>query len=448
MNRTPMTPAEQDALARDDLQWIMDSAEDGFYLLIAPPETQRVEAGRYAESAAVYDYARRPEEYKNKPYSFGELARWAEGQACNKLFVLNMQVVLQTDADLANLNLSRDMLARMGKVWVFGVMAYMADKLVRTARDFYAYVRLKAEFCEVAPVELQVTFPEDRFFASVEEAERAIASYAELEAKLLAEDNEDLEDGRRLSIAATLENIANVYDDYGRYDHTLSLYEHVKAVREKMLGKEHPDTANTYHNIANIYFEQGKHDEALGWYRKALDIYEKVLGMEHPDTADTYTSIASAYSAQQKYNEALIWYRKALDIFEKVLGTEHPYTANTYNNIAIVYRSQGKYDEALARYRKALYIYEKALGAEHPDTANTYNNIGVVYVSLEKYDEALAWYRKALDIKEKVLGAKHPSTLDTYRNLAHTYTAMGDETRAAEYRAKAEQNSPSQEPPT
>ena len=82
-----------------------------------------------------------------------------------------------------------------------------------------------------------------------------------------------------------------------------------------------------------VYDDQGKYAEALDWYGKALAIWEKVLGRQHPDTARTYNGIAIVYGRQGKYAEALEWYGKALAIQEKVLGRQHPSTARTWNNI-------------------------------------------------------------------------------------------------------------------
>ncbi|MDR0736396.1 MAG: tetratricopeptide repeat protein, partial [Zoogloeaceae bacterium] len=135
------------------------------------------------------------------------------------------------------------------------------------------------------------------------------------------------------------------------------------------------DYAVIYHNRGFVFDEQGDYNEALEWYRKALDIKEKVLGKDHPDTATTYNNIALVYKAQGEYGKALEEYRKALDILEKVLGKDHPYTATTYNNIGLVYDAQGEYGKALEEYRKALDIQEKVPGKDHPSTATTYNNI-------------------------------------------------------------------------
>jgi tetratricopeptide (TPR) repeat protein len=79
--------------------------------------------------------------------------------------------------------------------------------------------------------------------------------------------------------------------------------------------------------VAACLHAQGKAAEALPLYRKALLIREKVLGLDHPDTAQSYNNVASCLQAQGKAAEALPLFRKALLIQEKVLGLDHPDTA-------------------------------------------------------------------------------------------------------------------------
>jgi len=220
-----------------------------------------------------------------------------------------------------------------------------------------------------------------------------------------------------LDTAATYSCIALGCDDQGEYDNALEWHEKALTINEKVLGKEHLETAKNYNNIANVYNNQGEYAKALEWYEKALAIFEKVLGKEHPDTANTYNNIAMVYNGQGKYTKALEWLEKALTIREKVLVKEHPDTANTYNNIANVYYNQGEYVKALEWYYKDLAISEKVLGKEHPSTATTYNNIAVVYENQGDYDKALELYKKALAIRENMLGPDHPHTKQTRRNI-------------------------------
>ena len=95
----------------------------------------------------------------------------------------------------------------------------------------------------------------------------------------------------------------------------------------------------------------------------------KVLGEDHPDTAKSYNNLAVNLNAQGKYGAAEPLYQKALAIWLKVLGEDHPYTAASYNNLAVNLNAQGKYGAAEPLYQKALAIRLKVLGEDHPDTA-------------------------------------------------------------------------------
>ena len=134
--------------------------------------------------------------------------------------------------------------------------------------------------------------------------------------------------------------VAYGLSEFALYTESIKFYQKVISIREKVLGKEHQDTATSYNNIAGVYFSQGDYPKALEWYQKASAIIEKVLGKKHPDTATTYNNIAGVYFSQGHYPKALGWYQKALAIRETELGKEHPDTATTYNNIASVYYSQ------------------------------------------------------------------------------------------------------------
>ena len=52
------------------------------------------------------------------------------------------------------------------------------------------------------------------------------------------------------------------------------------------LGADHPDTLATMHNLANMYLGQGNYEEAEKLYRETLQIQQRVLGPDHPDTAN------------------------------------------------------------------------------------------------------------------------------------------------------------------
>ncbi|MCP4345555.1 MAG: tetratricopeptide repeat protein, partial [Desulfobacterales bacterium] len=95
-------------------------------------------------------------------------------------------------------------------------------------------------------------------------------------------------------------------------------------LREKVLGKEHPDTLGSINNLATLYESQGRYGEAEPLYKEALQLREKILGKEHPDTLGSINNLAALYESQGRYGEAEPLYKEALQLSEKVLGKEHP----------------------------------------------------------------------------------------------------------------------------
>ena len=67
------------------------------------------------------------------------------------------------------------------------------------------------------------------------------------------------------------------------------MFEESLAIRKKMLGEEHPDVAQSLNNLAALYENQGKYDEAEKMFEESLAIRKKMLGEEHPDVAKVST---------------------------------------------------------------------------------------------------------------------------------------------------------------
>ncbi|RUS32761.1 hypothetical protein BC938DRAFT_474383 [Jimgerdemannia flammicorona] len=74
-------------------------------------------------------------------------------------------------------------------------------------------------------------------------------------------------------------------EEQGKYDKAEPLYERVLAIREKVLGAEHPNTAF-------LYIGQGEYDQATSLLERALAIFEKVLGSEHQNMTKSLQALA------------------------------------------------------------------------------------------------------------------------------------------------------------
>ncbi|HEY1349238.1 MAG TPA: tetratricopeptide repeat-containing protein [Ktedonobacteraceae bacterium] len=73
------------------------------------------------------------------------------------------------------------------------------------------------------------------------------------------------------------------------------LYLQALAIREQVLGHEHPDTATSLNDLARLYRMQGKYTQAQPLYQPVLAIREHVLGHEHRETAQSLHNLARLY---------------------------------------------------------------------------------------------------------------------------------------------------------
>ena len=199
-------------------------------------------------------------------------------------------------------------------------------------------------------------------------------------------------------------------ENKGDYARALPLFEQALAIRQTVLGENHPETANSLNNLAVLYRSQGDDARALPLFEQALAIRQTVSGENHPETANSLNNLAVLYDSQGDHAHALPLYEQALVICQTVLDENHPDTARSLNNLASLYDSQGDYARALPLYEQALVIRQAVLGANHPDTSESLNNLASLYYSQGDYTRALPLFEQALNILQQALGDEHPNT--------------------------------------
>jgi tetratricopeptide (TPR) repeat protein len=212
--------------------------------------------------------------------------------------------------------------------------------------------------------------------------------------------------------------LALVLRHQGKYEAAEEMTRRALEGSEKALGKEHPHTLTYVSNLALVLQNQGKYEAAEEMNRRALEGSEKVLGKEYPDTLTSVSNLALVLQYQGKYEAAEEMTRGALEGSEKALGKEHPHTLTSMGILAGILQDQGKYEAAEEMTRRALEGREKALGKEHPDTLMSVSNLAGVLQDQGKYEAAEEMNRRALKGREKALGKEHPDTLTGVSNLA------------------------------
>jgi hypothetical protein len=118
-------------------------------------------------------------------------------------------------------------------------------------------------------------------------------------------DNEEAEQDLR----DLLFTIGTSFDILGKYNEAEALHREALGLREKVFGRDHPNTLTSMNNLAEVLRPQGKHDEAEALHREALHrealgLCEKVLGRDHPDTLMSMNNLAATLQCRGKYDAA------------------------------------------------------------------------------------------------------------------------------------------------
>ncbi len=211
----------------------------------------------------------------------------------------------------------------------------------------------------------------------------------------------------------------------GDYQGARPYYEKALAIRSKVLGEKHPDTAQSLNRLGYLLQSQGKLAEARHYFEAALAIREQLFGELHADTAESLNDLGGWLVAAGDWPAAQPYLERALRTGRAVLGDEHPLVAEYANNLGMCLLQQGKLPEAQPYLEQALAIDEKALGPQHPDTALALSNMGLLCSEMGRLDDARNYYVRALAIRRSVLGADHPDTGQTLNNLGALLRDLG-----------------------
>ena len=93
-----------------------------------------------------------------------------------------------------------------------------------------------------------------------------------------------------------------------KYTQSESLHQYALELRQQCLGEEHLDTAESLQGLADLYRDWGKYEEAASLYRHSLTIREKMLGWESPlllKTRQSYTAMLQSIESEAARAEML-----------------------------------------------------------------------------------------------------------------------------------------------
>jgi tetratricopeptide (TPR) repeat protein len=191
---------------------------------------------------------------------------------------------------------------------------------------------------------------------------------------LKAENEREECDQRSLDVAATLVYIGTILYRKSLFPVAIELYTESLAIRQKILGKDHRDTAFVMYNIALVHQQRGDYEQSIEFYTETLRIEKIVLGERHKDVCMTLFKLGEAKKAAGKLPEALECFEESLEIERnlsnnpsqvvgrrsQLSGPDPATMARTLTEIGNIHLAQGDVVPMMDAFNEASRLYRAA----------------------------------------------------------------------------------------
>lgn len=240
-------------------------------------------------------------------------------------------------------------------------------------------------------------------------------------------------------VASTLNTIGLINDQRGDSCMSLHYLQDALAMRRRLAaagGNDQAilDVAATLVYIGTILFRRSLFPAAIELFSESLGLRQKILGKDHRDTAFVLYNIALVHQNRGDYEKSIEYYTETLRIEKIVLGERHKDVCMTLFKLGEVNKNAGKSAEALQCFQESLEI-ERSLsnnpsrvigrrnhsnGPDPAAMARTLTEIGNIHLAngdvvpmMDAFNEASRLYRSAgLSPQNIVISGQHAYATD------------------------------------
>src|SRR5690606_15428468 len=145
--------------------------------------------------------------------------------------------------------------------------------------------------------------------------------------------------------------------------------------------------ANTMNNLALAYGRAGDTDSAISVHTRVLALRERVLGPEHPNVGESLNNLGVLMLDRDNLAARAVLER-ALMIRERALPRDHPHVASTLSNLGFAYVGLGDAAAARPLLERALAALDRA--GERDRVMATYPMLGLARVAATQGDSHAA----------------------------------------------------------
>ena len=264
---------------------------------------------------------------------------------------------------------------------------------------------------------LGLTHPDTADALGLDTSESTLRRALAIREKFLGKEHPD--------VAANLLDLGGYYANQGEYQRAESLLRRALAIRERAFGADNREVVKSLVRLGDLMGRLGRFDEAETLLQRALASGQTSIGSDHPEFATVMMNVANSYNSRGQFQPAEDLQRKALAIFTRVFGETHRTTIAARASLAATLTDEGRLGEADAAAREALSIAEKTYGASSRETIQSLLVLSNIAVKQSRYNEAEPLRRRALELQKQAFGSRAPAVGDSLGRLSLIYAKTG-----------------------
>jgi eukaryotic-like serine/threonine-protein kinase len=227
--------------------------------------------------------------------------------------------------------------------------------------------------------------------------------------------------------ASMLALLGSVYLELGLVPKAEPLLEKSLAIRERFLGKNHPDVAESLYFLGRLKGRQADYPRARALLQRAVEIREREAAT--PAFAETLSGLGGVLKSVGRLQDARDLYARAVAVEEEIGG---PNLHKWLSNLAAAEEDLGEYESARRLLERALDIGIRREGKADVQVDVTLLNLAGVLRAQEEFAGALPLFERAVTMDERVFGKESVGVAYGLGEMGELCLAMGDRTRARE----------------
>jgi tetratricopeptide (TPR) repeat protein len=228
-----------------------------------------------------------------------------------------------------------------------------------------------------------------------------------------------------LELTTALEALAEIYEKADRSGDVEPVLKRIIAIRERLLGGQHPDLAKPLEALADHLNASGRQEDAADAYSRVLEIRERTLPPENPEVIALLEKLGHYYAVSGRPTDAEFVLQRLVLARDKLPASVE--RAMVHEQLAQVYIDM--LDERTAdveQHLKQAIDIRTSLDAKDPHLPELLELLANVYGENNRHAEAEPFLKRSIALREaRAVLEEQGSLVRALRSLAGYYVSAG-----------------------